>query len=348
MNASLPAAVTSLAYPWSDAPAPAVAREVAPGVWWLRMPLPFALDHVNLWLCKDRYGWVQIDTGLGDPATRSFWEHHFGATLQGRPLTAVIATHYHPDHFGNAAWLAERWQCSIRMTEAEYLTAHAVAGESAGYSTDATCRLFASHGLSREHVTALAERGNAYARGVPELPRSHVRLIAGDEIVIGTRPWQVIAGHGHSPEHAALHCAEAKLLVSGDMLLPKISTNVSVWPVEPDGDPLRRFLDSLGRFEALPPDTLVLPSHGLPFVGIAARVQALREHHAARLSELERAATGSAISAAEAIPVLFRRALDVQQRLFAMGEAIAHLNHLWHAGRLERTSDDGIYRFSRS
>jgi glyoxylase-like metal-dependent hydrolase (beta-lactamase superfamily II) len=131
------------------------------------------------------------------------------------------------------------------------------------------------------------------------------------------------------------------------MLLPKISTNVSVWSVEPDGDPLRRFLDSLGRFETLPPDTLVLPSHGLPFVGIHARVQALREHHAARLAELESAATGRAISAAEAVPVLFRRPLDVQQRLFAMGEAIAHLNHLWHAGRLERTSVDGIYRFSR-
>jgi glyoxylase-like metal-dependent hydrolase (beta-lactamase superfamily II) len=233
------------------------------------------------------------------------------------------------------------------MTEAEYLTAHAVADEAAGYSTGATCRLFASHGLDQPHVAALSERGNAYARGVPQLPRSHERLVAGDEVFIGARRWRVLPGHGHSPEHAALHCRDEKLLVSGDMLLPKISTNVSVWSVEPDGDPLRRFLDSLGRFETLPPDTLVLPSHGLPFVGIHARVQALREHHAARLAELESAATGRAISAAEAVPVLFRRPLDVQQRLFAMGEAIAHLNHLWHAGRLERTSVDGIYRFSR-
>jgi glyoxylase-like metal-dependent hydrolase (beta-lactamase superfamily II) len=347
MNASLPAAVASLAFPWADAPAGTEAREVAPGIRWLRMPLPFALDHVNLWLCADGDGWLQIDTGLGDAATRSLWEHHFRATLERKPLAGVIATHYHPDHFGNAGWLAERWQCPVRMTESEYLTAHAVADEAAGYSTEATCRLFASHGLDEQNVAALGARGNAYARGVPQLPVSHVRLIAGDELVIGARHWRVIPGHGHSPEHAALHCPADKLLVSGDMLLPKISTNVSVWSAEPDGDPLRRFLDSLARFETLPPDTLVLPSHGLPFVGIHARVRALIEHHAARLAELERAATGRAISAAEAVPVLFRRTLDVQQRLFAMGEAIAHLNHLWHAGRLERTLVDGIYRFSR-
>jgi glyoxylase-like metal-dependent hydrolase (beta-lactamase superfamily II) len=348
MNASLPAAVTPLAYPWPDAPAPADAREVAPGICWLRMPLPFALDHVNLWLCRDRDGWVQIDTGLGDPATRSLWEHHFRGTLQGRPLNSVVATHYHPDHFGNAAWLAERWHCPVRMTESEYLTAHAVAEDRAGYSTDATCRLFASHGLSEEHLATLARRGNAYSRGVPELPRSHVRILGGDDIFIGGKRWRAIPGHGHSPEHAALHCPEANVLIAGDMLLPKISTNVSVWPIEPDGDPLRRFLDSLTRFEALPPQTLVLPSHGLPFVGIHARVRALREHHAERLLELERAADGPALTAAAALPVLFRRTLDVQQRLFAMGEAIAHLNHLWHANRLERTPADGIYRFSRA
>jgi glyoxylase-like metal-dependent hydrolase (beta-lactamase superfamily II) len=348
MNASLPAAVTSLTYPWPEAPAPGEAREVVSGVWWLRMPLPFALDHVNLWLCRDRDGWVQIDTGLGDPATRSLWQHHFRATLQGRPLNCVVATHYHPDHFGNAAWLAERWRCPVRMTESEYLTAHAVAEDRAGYGTGATCRLFASHGLAEEHLAALAARGNAYSRGVPELPLSHERILGGDEIFIGAKRWRAIPGHGHSPEHAALHCPEANVLISGDMLLPKISTNVSVWPVEPDGDPLRRFLDSLARFEALPPETLALPSHGLPFVGIRARVRALREHHAARLAELEHAAAGNALTAAAALPVLFRRTLDVQQRLFAMGEAIAHLNHLWHAGRLERSSADGIYHFSHA
>ncbi len=347
MNASLPAAVGALSFPWSAAPAPAVAHEVVPGVCWLRMPLPFALDHVNLWLCKDRSEWVQIDTGLGNAATRSLWEQHFRTTLDNRPLARVIATHYHPDHVGNAAWLSRWWDCPVLMPEAEYLTAHAVAGDRAGYGTQATCELFRAHGLEEPHLGALMARGNAYLRGVPELPLSHQRLLAGDEITIGANRWRMIAGHGHSPEHAALYCAALGVLISGDMLLPKISTNVSVWSAEPEGDPLQRFLDSLDRFEELPPETLVLPSHGLPFVGIARRVAELRGHHRARLGELEAAGSTAPVTANQAVPVLFRRELDVQQRLFAMGEAIAHLNHLWRAGRLERTAVDGIFHFSR-
>jgi glyoxylase-like metal-dependent hydrolase (beta-lactamase superfamily II) len=346
MNASLPAAVGSLRYPWPDAPPAGVARSIAPGLWWLRMPLPFALDHVNLWLLEDHDGWVQIDTGLGNPTTRTLWERHFESTFGGRPLVRVIATHYHPDHFGNAGWLGQRWQCPVAMPEAEYLTAHAVAEERAGYGAAATCGLFRAHGLSAEHLAALAARGNTYGRGVPALPATHQRLLAGDEIAIGGHRWRVIVGHGHSPEHAALHCADRGILISGDMLLPQISTNVSVWSPDPDGDPLRRFLASLDRFDALPADTLVLPSHGLPFSGIQVRTGMLRAHHAARLRELE-AAGGEPITAAGALPLLFRRSLDTQQILFAMGEAIAHLNHLWHAGVLERSLADGIYHFSR-
>ncbi|HUH92647.1 MAG TPA: MBL fold metallo-hydrolase [Casimicrobiaceae bacterium] len=348
MNASLPAAVHSLSYPWSAAPASGSAQEVVRGVWWLKMPLPFALDHVNLWPCQDRDGWVQIDTGLGNAATRALWEKHFRTTLHGRPLHRVIATHYHPDHAGNAAWLAGRWACPVAMAEAEYLTAHAVAEERAGYGTEATCALFRSHGLEDSDLEALAARGNGYRRHVPELPLRHERLLADDEIDIGEHRWRVLPGHGHSPEHAALYCAELGVLISGDMLLPKISTNVSVWPSDPDGDPLRLFLASLERFERLPAHTLVLPSHGLPFVGIRPRVEALRAHHAARLAEVEAAADQAPVTARDILPLLFRRPLDAQQQLFAMGEAIAHLNHLWHAGHLERDALAGIFHFRRA
>ena len=343
MNAPLP---RLLSYPFADAPPPGGAREVVPGIHWLRMPLPFALDHINLWLLEDKDGWTQIDSGYGDAATRELWQRHFARTLEGKPLARVVATHYHPDHLGNAAWLEARFDCPVAMPQAEYLTAHAVAFEHSGYGEEPTRELFRRHGLAAEHLAALRARGNPYRRGVPELLSSFQRLAPGDEVRIGSHAWCVLPGYGHSPEHASLYCEARGVCISGDMLLPRISTNVSVWPPEPDGDPLRRFLDSLAAFAELPPDTLILPSHGLPFVGAAARVAQLREHHRARLAELE-IATATARTAAEIVPVLFRRELDLQQRFFAIGEAIAHLNHLWHAGRLARHADrDGTLRFA--
>ena len=336
-----------LHFPVATPPAPGEVIPIAPGVGWLRMPLPFALDHINLWLVEDGSGWTQVDCGYGDASTRKLWGTHFANTLGGRSIQRVIATHFHPDHLGNAAWLCERFGCPVWMPQAEYLTAHAVAEERAGYGNGPTCELFRLHGLAGEQIDALRSRGNRYRHGVPELPSSYRRLLAGDEIPIGKQRWRIVPGYGHSPEHAALHCKELAVCISGDMLLPKISTNVSVWPIEPEGDPLGRFLASLDAFTALPRDTLILPSHGLPFIGAAERVVELRAHHAARLAELE-AAASEPCSAAELLPVLFRRQLDVQQLLFAMGEAIAHLNHLWLTGRLTRRTDQhGTIRFAR-
>jgi glyoxylase-like metal-dependent hydrolase (beta-lactamase superfamily II) len=321
MNAPLPSV---LDYPHAAPPAPGEVVAVAPRVLWLRMPLPFALDHINLWLLADRDdGFTLVDCGIGDAATRALWERHAATTLAARPIRRIIATHCHPDHVGNAGWLAARFAAPVAMTHAEFLTAHAMRDEHSGYSIAATVDLFRRHGMAAEQLAALLERGNGYRRLVPELPEGFDRLLDGD--------------------------VERGVLIAGDMLLPRISTNVSVWAVERDGDPLTRFLDSLTAFEALPADTLVLPSHGLPFRGIPLRVAQLRAHHVARLDELDDAVSASDApqSAAELVPVLFRRELDLQQRYFAMGEAIAHLNFLWHAARLQRrVAADGTIRFA--
>jgi len=325
------------------------AREVAPGIRWLRMPLPFALDHINLWLIEESDGYVLVDCGYGDATTRAQWQRLFETTLAQRPIRRIVVKHCHPDHLGNAAWLAARFGCTVAMTQGEYLAAHVLLAEVAGYAPADVQSLFARHGMPAEHVGALAARGNRYRRGVPEAPQAFVRVIDGDELVLGHRRWRVISGYGHSTEHAALACADSRLLIAGDMLLPKISTNVAVWPGEPDADPVQRFLDSIAAFEGLPPDTLVLPSHGPPFRGIAARIAQLCAHHAERLAELHRALVEAAApqSAHDVIPVLFRRELDVHQRFFAMGEAIAHLNHLWRDGRATRCiDDDGAIRFT--
>jgi len=337
----------ALDLPWPDLPSPGSALEVAPGVFWLRMPLPFALDHINVWLLAGDDGWTQVDSGYGDAATRALWERHFDSTLHARPLAKLVVTHFHPDHLGNAGFLQNRFGCEVWMPLAEFLTAQAMHGQHSGYGIDLTGALFAAHGMQPADVAALAARGNSYLHGVPELPGAIRRIAARDVLTLGNSRWRVLDGHGHSPEHASLYSEELGVLISGDMLLPRISTNVSVWPIDADGDPLARFLDSIEAFRELPDDTLVLPSHGLPFRGIAARVAQLRTHHAVRLAELEAAASHE-VTAADVLPVLFRRPLDLQQRFFAMGEAIAHLNHLWHRDRLERhVGDDDVIRFKQ-
>jgi glyoxylase-like metal-dependent hydrolase (beta-lactamase superfamily II) len=313
------------------------------------MPLPFALDHINLWLLEEDDGWTIVDCGYGDTGTRALWEAQFANVLGGRPVRRVIATHFHPDHLGNAAWLMERFGCPVTMTQSEFLTAHAVLEQRAGYSFADACALFSLHGMAPELAAALVARGNHYRRGVPEVPTQFERMLHGDTVTAGGSPWQVICGYGHSPEHASLHSPGRALLISGDMLLPRISTNVSVAAAEPDGDALSRFLDSITAYATLPAETLVLPSHGLPFRGVALRVAQLQAHHAERLAELEAAlfAAGSPCSASDLLPVLFRRELDLQQRFFAMGESIAHLNYLWHRDRIQRTvAADGAIRFA--
>lgn len=335
-----------LHYPHATAPSAGTTIAVAPGIAWLRMGLPFALDHINLWLLDDGTDLVQIDTGIGNAETRAAWDNHFATTMARRPLTRVIATHYHPDHFGNVRFLVDRFESDFFTTNGEFARAHDVAAASVGHSSAAFAELFRRHGMVADDVAALAARGNLYRCNVPELPTTFRRLIEGDTIDINGVDWQVIIGYGHSPEHACLYSPALRVLVAGDMLLPRISTNISVWPVNDDGDPLKRFLASLDRFAALPEDTLVLPSHGLPFRGISLRVDQLHAHHRARLEELEQfcASTRTPVTAADALPVLFRRELDLQQRFFAMGEAIAHLNYLWHLNRLERrvTANGGV------
>ncbi|OGA54238.1 MAG: hypothetical protein A3F74_09700 [Betaproteobacteria bacterium RIFCSPLOWO2_12_FULL_62_58] len=340
-------AALSLEYPLPDLPAPGTAKQVRTGVFWLRMPLPFALKHINLWLLEDGTGWTIVDCGLGTDTTRTLWEQIFAGGLDGRPARRLIVTHCHPDHIGLAAWLCEKFGLKPCMTSSEYVHAHAVYHRVGGTDHAALRTLHERHGLDGARLDALRSRADHYRRGVPSLPNAFERIKHEEQIVIGENAWRVIVGHGHSPEHAALYCESLGVLIAGDMLLPRISTNVSVWPMEPEGDPLGEFLTSLERFGELPADTLVLPSHGLPFRGMHHRIAELNRHHQTRLDRLiavcERPST-----AAELLPQLFERNFDDYHLVFAMGETIAHLNHLMHRGVLKRGENpDGIHRFVR-
>ena len=339
----------SLVFPFPDAPAPGSVHEVAPGVLWVRMRLPFALDHINLWLLRDGDHWTMVDTGLANEETRTNWDRVLSGSGIGQSLNRIIVTHYHPDHMGNAGWLTRRFDIPMWTSESEYLSAHINYNDVAGNTSEAVAELFAEHGLDRERVAALASRGNKYRRIISEPPQRYVRILDGDEITVGEQTWQVISGYGHAPEHSALYCEALGVLISGDMLLPKISTNVSVWPFEPFGDPLKLFLRSIDRFISLPGATLVLPSHGLPFRGAHRRVKMLHQHHADRLEDI-RKASEAPVCAADLLPVLFRRKLDTHQLYFAMGESIAHLHNLWYRGEIEAVKSDqtGIRRFVRA
>ena len=335
----------ALEFPFRQPPAGGTVFEVAPGVFWLRMPLPFALDHINLWLLRDDGAWTLVDTGLDATPTRDAWEGIFAWALPQGPVGRVIVTHYHPDHFGLAGWLTRRFGVELWMSEGEYWTAHAYYRELPGCGPASSADLFRAHGLDAIRVEQLRNRGNTYPLGVSEPPSTFRRIMEGDTIRIDGREWTVMVGYGHAPEHAALYCAELGVLISGDMVLPRISTNVSVWATEPNGDPLRLFLSSLDRYALLPATTLVLPSHGLPFHGVATRADQLHEHHEQRLAALVEECRRP-LAAADLLPVLFQRTLDGHQIFFAMGEAIAHLNHLMHQGRASREMGaDGVTRF---
>jgi glyoxylase-like metal-dependent hydrolase (beta-lactamase superfamily II) len=354
-----------LDYPFGDTlPQQGSAMEVAPGVKWIRMGLPFALDHINLWLLRDEFddvgrpgekiqGWSIVDCCISRAESREQWEQVFATQLEGLPVLRVIVTHMHPDHIGNAHWLCERWTspthlCRLWISATDYLSARLSSTSTTAFGGKAAAAFFASHGLNDpDSVQQITARTGYYAGMVPDVPSSYNRMMDGGIVHIGGRRWRCISGYGHAPEHIALHCAEIGVLISGDMVLPRISTNVSVYDLEPEADSLRLFLDSIDKFLSLDDSTLTLPSHGKPFRGLHTRIRQLHDHHRDRLAEVLEACKGKPCCGADILPVMFKRPLDLHQTTFAMGEAVAHLHLLWLDGRLKRElCGDGIYRFS--
>ena len=344
----------------TDVPPPGRAVEVAPGIRWARMTLPFALNHVNVWMLRDalsdgaggpvQEGWSVVDCGIDDAATRAAWEELFASGLDGLPVLRVVVTHMHPDHIGLAHWLCERWQARLWISATDYNVARLASSTDAGFGGPLSAGFMARHGLAdHDSVGKVSSRINYYRGLVPKVPAAFGRLLDGGRFTVGGSEWRCHVGYGHAPEHMAFHCQGAGVLISGDMVLPRISTNVSVVDVEPEADPLTLYLGSIEKMRAIDAGVLVLPSHGLPFKGLHTRIDQLHAHHAERFAEVLAACAEAPQSAFDLVPVLFKRPLDLHQMTFAMGESIAHCHALWLAGRLVRSTDPaGVLRFAVS
>lgn len=330
-----------------DIPVPGHAVQVAEGVLWLRFPLPMALDHVNVWAVRDGEGWVIIDTGLGLPDTVGAWEAALAGPLEGRPVTRLICTHMHPDHIGLAGWLCERFEAPLFMSRLEYVTARMLLADT-GPAPAAGVVFYRAAGWSDEQLESYHTRYGLFGKAVRPMPAEFTRLSDGDRIQIGGDAWRVIVGTGHSPEHVCLLRERDDLFISGDQLLPRISSNISVWPTEPLSDPLKDWLDSLEALKGpIPHGALVLPSHGEPFRGAHARLEALQRGHEVALRRLERT-LAEPKRAVDVFPSLFGRAVGEGVLGMATGEAIAHLNYLEAQGRIGRDRDaDGVDWWSR-
>lgn len=336
-----------LVFPWPEPPAIGDCREVAPGVHWLRMGLPLALDHINLYLLDAGNGWYVLDTGMNTDGSRETWERVMATCLGGRPVIGVIVTHMHPDHVGLAGWLCERFRAPLLMSFGEYFSARCFSTppKTLAWSTEA---FFRRAGMSDDYIGGFRRRVRGYGSLVAELPGSYRRLRDGDLLPIGSRYWRVVVGSGHSPEHVCLHCEADGLLLAGDQVIAGITSNVSVMAIEPDANPLACWLDSHRRFLQLPADVLVLPAHNLPFRGLHRRLQALIDHHEDHMRALE-AACVQPQSLPELLPVLFRRPLGDNERSMAVGECLAHLHLLMARGRIARDLDgDGVLYLYRT
>ncbi len=378
-----------LRFPFENVPGPGAVKQVAPGVYWARLPLPLRLNHVNVWLLAEPAvvageGGVAVggagggevpeglrltvvDVGLGDQTTRELWGRLLarlgemapagsgaarqdgagsGAARQVK-VERIVLTHFHPDHSGAARWLAEEGGAQVFMSQGEHEQALAAKREDRAAGAWSAVERLTPHGLPQPTRELLLSSSRPFGHLIPDVPAEVVRLGEGDRVSLGGCEWQVLIGHGHSPEHVSLYSEEAGILISGDMLLPHISSHVGSPVTYRLGNPVALFEQSLRRLEELPADTLVLPSHGVPFVGVKPRIAALFEHHRERCARL-RGAVGQPRTAGELLGELFPRGLDPLQVILAMNETIAHLAYLEERGEVQQLGGaDGMIRWVR-
>ena len=338
-----PIAKPTLLYPFEAPPQPGKSIEVVPGVHWLRMPMPFALNHINLWAIDDGDGWTLVDTGLRTEETANVWRGLLANASDRRPVTRVLVTHMHPDHVGMAGWLTRKFNCRLWMTRLEYLNCRVLISDTGREAPPDGEHFYRRAGWGEAAVETYRARFGNFGKQIHALPDSYRRIQDGEEIRIGRHAWRVVVGNGHSPEHACFHCPALKLLISGDQVLPRISSNVSVYPLEPDANPMADWFASLAKLkQQVPDDVLVLPAHNECFRGLHARLDYLEASQHATLARLRQALVEPK-RAIDVFASLFNRDIaqtDASLLSLATGESLACLNFLVHEGTVAERGDD--------
>jgi glyoxylase-like metal-dependent hydrolase (beta-lactamase superfamily II) len=318
-------------------PNPGELHEMQPGVYWLRMPLPMSLDHINLYILDDGDGIAIIDTGLATNDSKAHWEQLFAGPLAGRKVNRVIVTHYHPDHLGLAGWLCQKFNVPLWMSRGEFLLARVLTLDVADEVPEEVVQFYVRAGWSEKAIALLKAAGwGNFSKIMSALPQGYIRMKAGDVLRIGAHDWTCVGGNGHSPEHICLHQSHLGLLISGDQLLPRITSNISVYPTEPEANPLQDWFDSLAHLATLPTATLVLPAHNEPFTGLQVRTQQLIDDHQGKLDRLLAHVEAAPRTAVECFEILFKRKLMGFEYNMGTGEALAHLHYLEKTQQLSR------------
>tara|TARA_B110000003_G_scaffold203741_1_gene202445 strand:- start:1439 stop:2476 length:1038 start_codon:yes stop_codon:yes gene_type:complete len=338
-----------LSYPFDNRPNPGELIEVGPGIFWIRMPLPISLNHINLWMLEEQDGWTLVDTGMATEDTKALWEEIFSTHLNSKPVKQVIVTHMHFDHLGLAGWLVEKWGATLCMSRTEYLSSRVIINEIKSDPPEATVAFFRAAGVEESILDEFKVRFNNRSDFVSPLPSHYKRLTDNQVLQIGSLQWTVIIVEGHSPEHICLHCKSLNIMIAGDQILPRISPNISVRPDEPRANPLHNFLRSCESLKnRLNKDVLILPSHGDPFYGVHLRLQDMINEHKKGLQDLLEFCSQPR-SVADVFPILFKSKINIGNMVIAVGEAVANLNYLVSSKELVvDIGSDGIARYKQA
>lgn len=345
--------MTTLKYPYADAAPLNKLHQVAHNVFWLRVAMPFSLDHINLWLIEDDSYWTVIDTGPDTKECRQAWQSVIATQLHNKPIKSVLCTHFHPDHLGLAGWLCEENNCDLSISKGEYDIYQQLFSEQALTNIDAeqqqqVADFYQAIGASEKQAASYDKHMAMFAKIIHPLPNSYQRISEGETLTIGEHQWLLTVGVGHSPEHICLYCKELDVLISGDQLLPTISSNVSVWPNEPNANPMQAMLNSYHKLsEVISNNTLVLPAHGLPFYNGVKRLQQLIDDTEVDLEKLYlHCVTPKKVN--ETFTVLFRKEVGKHNIMLAYGEALACLNYLITKQRVAFNVIDGVNHYQQS